>query len=93
MGCDKGERWTGPSGCIMDRPFEPSALGGPWSERRCCCLLRMARCWSGAWLGEACAEAGALVGPRLGLPVFARSSACTSIPGGKQGLARVERVY
>jgi hypothetical protein len=82
VGCDRGERWIGPSGCIMGKPLEPSAFGGPCSDRLCCCLFKIARCWRGGWFGDACADTGALVGPRFGLPVFARSSAWTSMPGG-----------
>lgn len=81
VGCESGERLgTAPSGWIMGKPCGPSALGGPCSDRRCCCLFITARCWSGGWFGEVVAEAGARVGPRLGLPVFARSSAWTSMP-------------
>ena len=45
VGCDSGERLgTAPSGWIMGKPCEPSALGGPCSDRRCCCLFITARC-------------------------------------------------
>jgi hypothetical protein len=80
VGCDKGERCIGPSGCIMGWPLLPSALGGPWSDLRCCWRFKMARCWSGAWLGDVCADTGGREGPRLGLPVCAQSSAWTSMP-------------
>lgn len=40
----------------------------------------MARCCRGGWFGDECAEAAGLVGPRFGLPVFARNSAWTSMP-------------
>ena len=72
---DSGERWTGPSDWIRASPLEPWSLGGPWSERLCCCRFNMARCCRGAWLGELCADPQALVGPRVGLPVLACSSA------------------
>src|SRR3954452_7687514 len=81
----------------MGKPCEPSAFGGaPIDRRACWCLLIIAR-WSGGWLGEVVAEAGARVGPRFGLPVFARSSAWTSMPGdvvkGVLLLAAVELTY
>lgn len=81
VGCESGERLgRGPSGWIMGKPCGPSAFGIPPIDRRACwCLFIIARC-KVAWLGEAFADTGARVGPRLGLPVFARSSAWTSMP-------------
>lgn len=72
VGCMRGEMVGGSPGEI------PSGFGMPVSDLRFCAYLLTAYRCMGCDRGAA--ETGMRVGPRLGLPPFALSSACTSIP-------------
>lgn len=72
VGCMRGDMVGGSPGEI------PSGFGMPVSDLRLCAYLFTAyRCMG---CDTCAAETGMRVGPRLGLPPFALSSVCTSMP-------------
>jgi hypothetical protein len=77
---DRAEGWACIGGGSGDTGMPGSSFGAmPDADLRAWCLFKMAR-----WMGGGCTRFwGTWVGPRFGLPVFARSSACTSMPASR----------